>query len=89
MPADGPTGVRHKGGVTSRQASVRNTGTCRLDAKGEIQAVSRRQDLSTDAGHRGGDVRSRGDGSVTGSDRRGIVIQLYRVGNPRGNDLRV
>lgn len=88
MPADGPTGVRHEGGVTLRQASVRNTGTCRPDAKGEIQAVSRRKDPSTDAGHRGGDVRSRDDGSVMGSDRRGIVIQLYFGGNPIGDDLR-
>lgn len=88
MPADGPTGVRHEGGVTSRQASVRNTGTCRPDAKGEIQAVSRREDLSTDAGHRGGDVRSRVDGSVMESDRRGVVIPLYPAGNPRGDDHR-
>lgn len=87
MPADGPTGVRHEGGVTSRQASVRNTGTCRPDAKGEIQTVSHRKDLSTDAGHRGGDVRSRDDGSVMGPDRRGIVIRLYPRGNPKGDDL--
>ena len=86
MPADGPIGVRHEGGVTSGQASVRNTGTCRPDAKGEIQAVSRREGLSTDAGHRGGDVRSRVDGSVTGSDRRGIVIRLHSGGNPKGDD---
>src|ERR1700686_2589948 len=38
MPADGPIGIRHKGGVTLIQASVRNLGTCRPDAKGEIQA---------------------------------------------------
>ena len=86
MPADGPTGVRHEGGVTSGQASVRNTGTCRPDAKGEIQAVSRREGLSTDAGHRGGDARSRVDGSVMGSDRRGIVIQLHSGGNLKGDD---
>jgi hypothetical protein len=30
-------GIRHKGGVTLDQAFVRNVGTCRLDAKGEIQ----------------------------------------------------
>jgi hypothetical protein len=87
MPADGPTGVRHEGGVTSRQASVRNPGTCRPDAKGETQAVSHREGLSTDAGHRGGDVRSRVDGSVTGPDQRDIVIRLYPVGNPIGEDL--
>jgi hypothetical protein len=86
MPADGPTGVRHEGGVTSRQASVRNTGTCRLDAKGETQAVSRREGPSTDAGHRGGGARSRVDGSVMGSDRRGVVIRLYPGGNPQGDD---
>ena len=86
MPAYGPTGVRHEGGVTSGQASVRNTGTCRPDVKGEIQAVSRREDPSTDAGHRGGDACSRADGSVMGSDRRGIVIQLHSGGNPKGDD---
>ena len=86
MPADGPTGVRHEGGVTSRQASVRNAGTCRSDAKGETQAVSSREGLSTDAGHRGGDARSRVDGPVMGSDRRGVVIQLYLGGNPQGDD---
>ena len=86
MPAYGPTGGRHEGGVTSGQASVRNTGTCRPDAKGEIQAVSRREDLSTDAGHGGGDACSRVDGSVMGSDRRGIVIQLHSGGNLKGDD---
>jgi hypothetical protein len=37
-PAYCPTGVRHEGGVTLRRASIRNTGTCRSDVKGEIQA---------------------------------------------------
>jgi hypothetical protein len=86
MPADCPTGVRHEGGVTLRQASIRNTGTCRSDAKGETQVVSHREGLSTDAGHRGGDVRSRAEGSVTGLDRRGVVIRLYPVDNPNGED---
>ena len=85
-PADCPIGVRHEGGVTSRQASVRNAGTCRPDAKGATQAVSSREGPSTDAGHRGGGVRSRVDGSVMGSDRRGVVIRLYPGGNPRGDD---
>ncbi|WP_321794739.1 FAD-binding oxidoreductase [Caballeronia sp. J97] len=39
MPADGPFGIRHIGGVTLTQASVRNLGTCRPDAKGEFQVV--------------------------------------------------
>jgi len=32
------SGVRHKGGVTLDQALMWNVGTCRPDAKGEIQA---------------------------------------------------
>jgi hypothetical protein len=87
VPADGPTGVRHEGGVTLRQAPIRNTGTCRPDVKGETQAVSHREGLSTDAGHRGGGARSREEGPVTGLDRRGAVIRLYSADNPRGDDL--
>lgn len=86
-PADGPIGIRHKGGVTSIQALVRNLGTCRPDAKGEIQAEGLRKGESTDAGHRGGDVRSRVEGSVMGSDRRGVIVRLYAAGNPQGEDL--
>jgi hypothetical protein len=86
VPADSPTGVRHEGGVTLRQASIRNTGTCRPDGKGEIQAVSRREDLSTDAGHRGGGVRSRDEGPVMGLDRRDAVIRFHPAGNPKGDD---
>ena len=37
MPADWLGGVRCVGGVTLFQAFLRNVGTCRLDAKGEIQ----------------------------------------------------
>jgi hypothetical protein len=32
---------------------------------------------STDAGHRGGAVRSRGEGSVMELDRRGCVVRPY------------
>jgi hypothetical protein len=38
-PAYCPTDVRHEGGVTLGRASIRNTGTCRSDVKGEIQAA--------------------------------------------------
>jgi hypothetical protein len=82
VPADCPTGVRHEGGVTLRQASIRNTGTRRSDGKGETQAVSHRKGLSTDAEHGGGDVRSREEGPVMGLDRRGVVIRLYPFGQP-------
>lgn len=86
MPADGPLGIRHIGGVTLTQASVRNLGTCRPDAKGEIQAEGLRKDESTDAGHRGGDVRSRVEGPVMGLDRRGVIVWLCAAGNPQGED---
>ena len=87
-PADCPTGVRHEGGVTLRRASIRNTGTCRSDVKGEIQAVSHRKDQSTDAEHRGGGVRNRDEGAVMALDRRDVVIRLYPADNPQGDDQR-
>jgi len=74
--------------VTLIQALVRNSGTCRPDAKGEAQADGLRESESTDAGHRGGVARSRDEGSVTELDRRGDVARLYYVGNPQGEDQR-
>jgi hypothetical protein len=38
-PADCPSGDRHRDGVSPAQALVRNVGTCRLDAKGDLQVV--------------------------------------------------
>ena len=87
-PVYGPTGIRHKGGVTLTQALVRNLGTCRSDAKGEIQADGLREGESTDAGHRGGGVRSRDEGLGMRLDRRGAIVWLYRAGNPQGEDWR-
>ncbi len=86
MPADGPIGIRHKGGVNLIQALVRNLGTCRPDVKGEIQAEGLRKDESTDAGHRGGDVCSRVEGPVMGLDRRGVIVRRYHVGNLKEED---
>ena len=71
-----PSGIRHKGGVTTIRARVRNLGTCRSDAKGEVQVGSPRKDERTEAEHRGGATRSRGEGPVMGSDRRGCLIRL-------------
>ena len=39
MPTDCPGGDRHEDGVSPAQALVRNVGTYRLDAKGELQVV--------------------------------------------------
>ncbi len=86
MPAYCSTGVRHEGGVTLIQALARNVGTCRPDAKGEVQADSICKGLSTDAGHRGGVVRSRAEGSVMELDRRDGIVWLDSVCNPQGED---
>jgi hypothetical protein len=71
-----PDGIRHEGGVTLRLAFARNVGTCRPDAKGEAQMGCPHESESTDAGHRDGAARSRGEGSVMGLDRRGCVVPL-------------
>ena len=70
-------GVRHKDGVNLNQALVWNVGTCRPDAKGETQMGGPHKGESTDAGHGGGAVRNRGEGSVMGLDRRDCVVQPY------------
>ncbi len=87
-PVDCSTGTRHEGGVTLVQASMRNVGTCRPDAKGDIQADNLRKDQRTDAGHRGGDARSRAEGPVMGLDRRGVVVRLLREHNLQREDAR-
>src|SRR3954451_4047079 len=61
---------------------VRNLGTCRSDAKGEVQVGSPHEDERTEAGHRGGAVRSRDEGSVMGLDRRGCVVRPCGWGQP-------
>ncbi len=86
-PAEHSTGIWHKGGVTLYQALVRNEGTCRSDVKGAAQSDSLRESQSTDAGHRGGDSRSRVEGSVMELDRRGIVVQFRCGHNLRGDDV--
>lgn len=70
-----PGGIRHEGGVTLRQALAWNMGTCRLDAKGDIQAGGPCKDKSTDARHRGGATRSSAEGAVMALERRGCVVQ--------------
>jgi len=71
-----PDGIRHEGGVTLHLAFAWNVGTCRPDDKGEIQVSGPHEDESTEAGHRGGATRSRGEGSESGLDRRGCVVRL-------------
>ena len=68
--------IRHRGGVTLTQAFVWNVGTCRLDAKGDIQMGSPHEDQSTEARHRDGATRSSGEVGESPMERRGRVIQL-------------
>jgi Rhodopirellula transposase DDE domain len=70
-----PSGIRHVGGAKPDQALVWNVRTCRPDAKGRSPSGENHKDQSTNAGHRGGAVRSRAEGSVMGLDRRDCVVQ--------------
>src|SRR6202047_772647 len=85
-PDVGPDVIRHEGGVTLNRALARDVGTCRPDAKGAIQAGGPREARSTDAGTRGGAVRSSDAGSVTELERRGCVVQLWPRVNRRRED---
>ena len=88
MSGDWLGGIRHVGSMIVTQALVWNVGTCRPDAKGDIQADNLRKDQRTDAGHRGGDARSRAEGPVMGLDRRGVVVRLLREHNLQREDAR-
>jgi hypothetical protein len=78
MPADGPFRIRHEGAVSLTQPLVGSLRTCRPDAKGEIQAEGIRKNESTDAGHRGGDVRRRVEGPVMRLDRMSVTVPHLR-----------
>jgi len=82
VPDDGPTGVRHGGGVTVTLASMRNVRTCRSDVTGAGQAGSPCKTLSTKAEHRGGVARSSEEGSVMGLERRGGLVRWDGDGQP-------
>jgi hypothetical protein len=84
-PDCGPDGIRHEGGVTLNWALAWNVGTCRPDAKGEVQMGGPHEGESTEAGHRGGAARSSDEGSVMEVERRGCVVQLWPgVNRPTG-----
>ena len=87
-PDYGPDGIRHEGGVTLRRAFAWNVGTCGSDAKGDVQVGGPHEGLSTDAGHRGGVVCSRDEGSVMELDRRGHVVRLETRANQRWEEPR-
>ena len=62
------------------EALVWNIGTCRFDAKGEIQAVNL-QELNTDAKHRGGLIGSSEEAPVIGVERSSQIIRLIDLIN--------
>ena len=62
------------------QALVWNVGTCRPDAKGEVQVETPRGER-TDAGHRGGVACSSDEGAVMVLERRRNTVQFYRKVN--------
>ena len=64
------SGSRHRGGMNSVQALIRNVRTCRSDVKGEAQVEAPRGE-STKAEHRDGSVRSSDEVSVMEMERRG------------------
>ena len=84
-----PDGVRLEGSMTLFWASVRNVGTGRSAAKGEIRVGGPHEDESTNTEYRDGAACSRGEGPVMGLDRRGCIVRDYAVANrqrkePRG-----
>ena len=70
MPADWLDGVRCVGGVTLFQAFLRNVGTCRLDAKGEIQV--------------GNTTRMRVPMPSTGAEQPVVVMKRSNVCGAKG-----
>ena len=66
-----PDGGRQKGGASLVWAFMRNVGTWRSDAKGQVRKWRTHEDESTDAERRGGSVRSSDEGPVMRMERRG------------------
>jgi hypothetical protein len=62
-------------------ASVWNVGTCHSAAKGEPQVGSPHEWESTEAEHRGGVIRSRGEGAVMALDRRDDIVRRDSAAN--------
>ena len=58
-----------------------------LRCEGRRPIGENREDQSTDAGHRGGEVRSRVEGPVMGLDRRDFVVQPMPRANRKREEL--
>jgi len=71
----GQSGNRHRSGMSSEQALVRNMRTCRSDVKGEAKAENPRGE-STKAEHRGGPSCSSVELPVMGRERRRWLVRF-------------
>ena len=94
VPVYWPGGLRHTGGASLVQAFMRNSGTCRSETatarawdarsrEGDPQAAATVRGRVLVAEHRGGPVRSSGEGPVMGLERRNWVTQGEPGGQPR------
>lgn len=82
QPAYCTGGNRYIGGMSPRQALVWNMGSCTA----MLRETHKREELvrrNTDASGRGGATRSSMEASVMGVERRGCVIQLIWIGQPK------
>ena len=70
------SGNRHRGGITLKQALLRNMRTCRTDVKGEAQVLTARGG-SIDAVNRDRSTHSSGEVSVVEVERGACVFRLH------------
>jgi len=67
--------------MNTDQALIRNMGTCHPDAKGEVRALTPR-DESTDAGYRGGLLRSSDETFVMNVEQRQQHVRFVLLDQP-------
>lgn len=68
--------------MNTDQALIRNLGTCRPDAKGDVGALTPR-DKSTDAGHRDGLLRMSDEALVMSVEQRQQHVQSDSTSQPK------
>ena len=76
-----PGGIRHVGGAKLNQAPIRNVRTSAPMTREKLQAAQTARAKVPMRSLRGGAARSSVEGSVTGLERRGCVVQLWLRAN--------
>lgn len=84
VPAYWLSGVRHKGGVTSDRAQMRNVRTCRFNDKRRAQADSLRKGASIDMKHRDGVARSSDEAGENSRSEGATLFSRARWPTVRG-----